>query len=163
MTDSAGGSLADLGVLVGHWTIEATHRLFPDLVVTGDATFDWLEGERFLIARSRVDHPDFPDAISLIGDTDGLRMYYFDSRGVHRTYEVRIGEGWWGYTRNDRPAPGEQPVPGSWQRFIGRLEDGANTIAGVAQLSSDGQTWEDDLWITYRRTEDDHRTTPARR
>ena len=152
MSDSQRAALADLGArVVGHWTIEATHRLFPDLVVKGESVFEWLEGERFLIQRSRADHRDFPDAISLMGGAEEMYLHYFDSRGVHRVYEARIGDGWWEYQRDDRPAPGEQPVPGSWQRFIGRLEDDDNTIAGVAQLSSDGENWEDDLWITYRR------------
>lgn len=152
MNDPRGIAIERLGALVGHWTTEATHRLFPDLVIKGEATFEWLEGEKFLIQRSRADHPDFPDGISIMGGTDGLHLHYFDSRGVHRVYELRIGDESWEYLRDDRPAPGEQPVPGSWQRFVGRLEDGVNTITGVAQLSSDGENWEDDLWITYRRT-----------
>lgn len=70
--------------LVGRWTTEATHPAVPATVVRGWSDIEWLEGERFLIFRSGNDHPDFPDSISIIGDTDGLHMHYFDSRGVHR-------------------------------------------------------------------------------
>jgi hypothetical protein len=151
MSGSTDASLEALGALVGDWTTEATHQLFPDLVVRGEAAFEWLEGKKFLIERSTADHPDFPDGIQLLGGMDDLQLHYFDSRGVHRVYDARItGPGSWEYTRDDRPAPGEQPVPGQWQRFKGRLEDD-NTIVGVAQLSSDGENWEDDLWVTYRR------------
>jgi hypothetical protein len=66
-------SLRALSALIGEWTTEATHPAFPSTVVLGRSTFEWLEGERFLIARARSDHPDFPDSISIIGDAGGLR------------------------------------------------------------------------------------------
>ena len=50
--------LRDLGQLVGEWTLEATHPAFPDLVVPGRSSFEWLDGERFMIQRSTADHPD---------------------------------------------------------------------------------------------------------
>jgi hypothetical protein len=77
--------------LSGDWTTEATHPAFPDAVVKGSARFEWLNGERFLILRSETEHPDFPDGISIIGvmeDQTDLSMQYFDSRGVHRVYQV---------------------------------------------------------------------------
>ena len=81
-----------LNSLVGTWTIEATHPMF-DGVVRGEATFEWLEGEKFLIQRAGNDHPDFPDSVSVIGEVDGrITMYYFDSRGVHRVYEMRLAD-----------------------------------------------------------------------
>ncbi len=68
--------------LVGTWTLEATHPAYPSSVVRGRAEFEWLEGEQFLLQRSRSDHPDFPDSLSVIGVTDErLSMHYFDSRG----------------------------------------------------------------------------------
>ena len=56
--------------LVGEWTTEATHPGVPGTVVHGTARVEWLEGQQFLILRSRSDHPDFPDSISIIGDTE---------------------------------------------------------------------------------------------
>ncbi len=35
--------------LVGTWATEATHPAFPGTVVSGQATFEWLEDQRFLI------------------------------------------------------------------------------------------------------------------
>ena len=73
--------------LIGAWRTEATHPFYPSLVVHGSSSFEWLEGEQFLILRARTDHPDFPDSISVIGPVEErLSMYYFDSRGVHRVY-----------------------------------------------------------------------------
>jgi hypothetical protein len=66
--------LEPLDRLVGNWVTEATHPALPGVVVHGTASIEWLEGHRFLILRSRNDHPDFPDAISIIGFTDVDRV-----------------------------------------------------------------------------------------
>ena len=54
--------------LIGEWTIEMTHPMLEDTVVRGRATYEWLEGGRFLIQRSSNEHPDIPDSLSVIGD-----------------------------------------------------------------------------------------------
>jgi hypothetical protein len=62
----------------GRWATEATHPLLPGTVVRGQSSFEWLDGRRFLIQRSHYDHPEIPDAIAIIGVTDGrLSMHYF--------------------------------------------------------------------------------------
>jgi hypothetical protein len=137
-------TLEPLNALIGEWRIEATHPAYPDTVVPGLANFEWLQGERFLIQRSRADHPDFPDSIAIVGATeDGLSMHYFDSRGVHRVYGLSLSEGVLKMWRD---------APGFSQRFTGTFGDGGDTIAGLWQLSRDDSTWDDDLEITYRRT-----------
>jgi hypothetical protein len=132
-----------LEALAGAWETEATHPALPGVVVRGRAEFEWLEGEKFLIERTWNEHPDFPDAIAIIGDTgEGLTMHYFDSRGVFRIYEVSAEEG---TVRFARAAPGFD------QRFEGTFADDGNTLRGLWRLSRDGSTWADDLAITYRR------------
>ena len=148
-----------LNRLLGTWMTEATHPAVPGAVVHGTATMEWLEGERFLIFRSRTDRPEFPSAISIIGDTehdradgDGdatpipgdrpLRMQYFDSRGVFRVYEVRGDDKTWRIWRE---------APGFSQQFTGAFADGGDTIVGQWQLRRDDVHWVDDLRITYRR------------
>ena len=149
-----------LGRLVGRWTTEATHPMMPGVVVHGTAVIEWLEGEQFLIVRGRTDHPQFPDAISVIGYTDDdrvdeatgtvqeraddrqLTMHYFDSRGVFRLYEAGIDETAWRWWREE---------PGFSQRFTGTFTDGGATIVGMSQLRRDDVHWKDDLAITYRR------------
>jgi hypothetical protein len=60
--------------LVGRWATEATHPELPGTVVTGQAAFEWLEDQRFLIQRSHFDHPEIPDALAVIGMIDGQRF-----------------------------------------------------------------------------------------
>jgi hypothetical protein len=135
--------LAAFDRLVGEWTTEATHPAFPSTVVVGRATYEWLEGERFLIQRSSNDHPDFPDSISVVGFVDdALIGHYFDSRGVFRTYRMAM-EG--DTLRMWRDAPGFS------QRLEARLSDDGLTFGGVWQLSRDDETWDDDLAITFTR------------
>jgi hypothetical protein len=144
--------------LVGTWTTEGTHPMVPGVVLHGTTTVEWLEGEKFLIIRSQIDHPDFPTAISIIGDmktdriddkggakstSDGsLRMHYFDSRGVFRDYDASIDEVAWRWWRD---------TPGFSQRFTGTFSDGGDTIIGLSQLRRDDVNWIDDLRVTYRR------------
>src|SRR5262249_38954441 len=147
-------ALKPLNRLVGTWSTEATHPAVPGIVVHGTASIEWLEGERFLIHRARSDHPDFPDALSIIGSTahdrvddarkmgsatvdkPQLRMHYFDSRGVFRVYEVSIDDESWRIWRD---------APGFSQRFTGRFADSGNTIVGRWQLCRDEHHWVDDL------------------
>ena len=134
--------------LVGAWTTEATHPALPGTIVSGTAEVQWLEGERFLIFRSHNDHPDFPDSISILGDTDGLEWHYFDSRGVHRIYELRVTDDGWEISRD---AAGRDAQAFS-QRLTLTFEDGDDTMEGRSAISYDNETWEDDLQITYRRS-----------
>jgi len=143
--------------LVGTWTTEATHPALPGVVVHGTVVVEWLEGGKFLLHRSSNDHPDFPDALSVIGDdgqdraddaapdrdgTPALCMHYFDSRGVFRRYQVSADDQAWHWWRDS---------PGFSQRFTGTFTDGGDTIVGVSQLRRDDDHWNDDLKITYRR------------
>ena len=138
------GGLEPFEALVGTWTTEATHRGLPGAAIRGQSTFEWLEGRRFLIWRSHYDHPEVPDAIAIIGITDGEpSMRYFDSRGVYRVLAVSLSQGTWRFSREG---------PDFSQRFTGRFSDDGNTITGQSQISEDGSTWEDDLAIRYRRT-----------
>jgi hypothetical protein len=134
--------LEPFDALIGTWATEATHPLV-DEVVPGAITFEWLEGGRFLIQRSRNDHELFPDAICVIGAPepgDGLVMESFDSRGVRRTYGVSLDDG---VLRMWREHPGFD------QRFSATL--GPDAFEGQWQLAETPGDWHDDLKVTYRR------------
>jgi hypothetical protein len=129
--------------LVGEWALEATHPMFPATVANGRMTYEWLEGERFLIQRSSNDHPDFPDSVSVIGFADDeLTAHYFDSRGVFRVYRVAMEGDTLRMWRDE---------PGFSQRLDAKLSDDGTTLAGVWQLSRDDATWDDDLAVTFTR------------
>jgi hypothetical protein len=139
--------------LIGRWTTEATHPGLPGAVVRGSSDIEWFEGERFLIYRSHYDHPDIPDSISIIGDTDGLRMHYFDSCGVHRVLEVVVSDEGWEMAMDrhtHRPGRSRRPNPLLTAHDVDlrgqRPDDVGEGEAVVRQL-----TWNDDLEITYRR------------
>jgi hypothetical protein len=159
MTVKAEPRLEPLNRLVGRWTTESTHPMVPGIVVHGTATIEWLEGERFLMQRAHMDHPDFPNSTAIIGFTDRdrvdhatggaapagerpLSMHYYDSRGVFRAMQASIDDESWRIWRND---------PGFSQRFTGTFADGGDTIVGRWQLCEDDVHWNDDLQITYRR------------
>ena len=134
--------LAPLDALIGTWATEATHPLVEE-VVAGSVTFEWLEGGRFVIQRSRNEHELFPDAISVIGAAeagDGLVMEYFDSRGVRRTYGVSLDDGVLRMWRDH---------PGFDQRFSATL--GPDVFEGQWQLAETPGDWKDDLNVSYRR------------
>jgi hypothetical protein len=139
--------------LAGRWTTEATHPGLPGTVIRGASEVEWLPGERFLIYRTSYDHPDIPDGISIIGDTDGLHMHYFDTRGVHRIYDVKVtDEGWEMAMDQDSPAGSfASPDERFSQRMLFTFDDEDRTIRGKGKLSHDNVIWEDDLQITYRR------------
>ena len=142
--DPHAAQLELLRALTGTWTSEGGHPLLPDTVLRGRATFEWLEGGRFLIWRSHYDHPEIPDAVSVIGVTDDrLSMHYFDTRGVFRVYSVDAAPGTWRFWLDD---------PGFSQRSTGTFSDDGDTVTTSGQYSRDGETWEDDLVLTYRRT-----------
>ena len=129
--------------LVGTWDTEATHPMLPDVVVPGRATYEWLEGGHYLIVRSQNDHELFPDGLCVIGapeEGDGLKLEYFDSRGVRRTYDVSLEDGvlrWW------------RDAPGFDQRIIGTLHP--EEWVFQCQVAETPGEWKDDLRAVYRR------------
>jgi len=134
--------LVPFDALIGSWCTEATHPLL-DGVVQGRITFEWLEGGRFLIQRSRNDHELFPDAICVIGPPeagDGLLMEYFDSHGMRRTYGISLDAGVLRMWRDH---------PGFDQRFSATL--GPDVFEGQWQLAETPGDWKDDLNVSYRR------------
>ena len=143
--EAEGDALTPFGALIGTWDTEATHPLF-DGVVSGTATFEWLEGGKFLVMRSGNDHDLFPDAISIVGAPeagDGLVMEYFDSRGVRRTYGIAL---------EDEVLRIWRDAPGFDQRFSATLAD--DCFEGLWQLAESPGDWKDDLHMTYRRSEE---------
>jgi len=139
--------------LVGGWTTEATHPRLPGTVIRGSSEIEWLEGQRFLIYRSSYDHPDIPDAISIIGDIDGLHMHHFDTRGVHRMLDVTVTDRGWEMAMDRDAAASSFASPDERfsQRMLFTFDDENRTMTGKGKLSYDNVTWVDDLEITYRR------------
>jgi hypothetical protein len=129
--------------LVGTWEIEATHPLLPGEEIHGTAVFEWLEDQYLLLMRGHYEHPEIPDALTVTGIVDGApAMHYFDPRGEHRTFAVSLTDEGWRYWNE---------TPGFAQRFAGTFSDDGAVITGRAGRCEDGETWELDLDLTYRR------------
>jgi len=134
---------ARLEPLLGEWEVEGTHPIDPAMTVRGRTSFEWLDGQQFLVQRWTVDHPDFPDGIAILGEGEsGLAQHYFDSRGVARVYAMSLAGGVWELSRDH---------PGWSQRFLGKLSDDGRTIAGRWERCTDGSTWELDFRLTYTK------------
>src|SRR4051812_38072785 len=134
------GGMDDLDILVGTWRMSASLSTDGD-PPHAEASFEWLEGRRFLIQRWRIDHPVAPDGIAIIGPGEaegGYRQHYFDSRGVERLYEMTLADGVWKLWRAAAP-------PDFSQRFTGTFDPSGDAIRGAWEISHDGATWEHDF------------------
>jgi len=141
-----------LGRLVGTWEIEPLlHGLAPG---KGSVSFEWIEGESFLLQRSVAEWTDpgwaenaprtTQSVIGFDDTTMEITQLYADDRGVTRIYRGTLTEDQWLLERS---------APGFHQRFVGILSEDGNTIDGRWEVSPDGTNWELDFPIIYRRTQ----------
>jgi hypothetical protein len=139
---TSAGALDRMSILIGEWNMDINH---PTLTVHGTSSFAWLNGEPLLVGRWRIDHPDFPDGVSIIGcdgNTGRIVQSYSDSRGVVRIYEMSIDSGVWRLWRE---------APEFSQRFLGTFSDDGRTIAATWEIADDGVTWQRDFDLTYTK------------
>jgi len=107
--------------------------------VSGQLRYERVLGGAFLMQHWSYDHPDFPDALSLLSET---QSHYFDVRGIVRIFDLDIDDMAWTMVHLDRAFS---------QRFETRFE-GADAMQGTGEASPDGgATWRPDFTITYRR------------
>jgi hypothetical protein len=140
-------ALKRLDVVVGEWDLEILHPLIPGSTIGGRAAVEWLAGEYFMLYRSRVEHPDFPEVLFVIGydeESGDFSMHYFDSRGITRLYKMRVDDRVWTIWRDN---------PDFSQRYTGTFSEDGKTITGAWELSEDGSKWDHDFDLTYRRVE----------
>jgi hypothetical protein len=145
-SEAASGRAA-LDVFVGEWTEQV---LVPD-IPPGRVVFEWVLDGQYLIQRSDIPQPEFPNSIAIIAydvGTDAYTQHYFDSRGIVRVYQMGLRDGVWTLLRTE---PDFTPLAFS-QRFEGTFSADRNTIDGRWESSHDGgQHWELDFAVTYTR------------
>jgi len=138
-------ALKPFAVLIGEWETSGSHPYLPDTILHGRTSFEWLEGGAFLILRSEIDEPRFPDGIEIFGSDDVAKkffMLHFDERGVSRKFDVTISGNnikWW------------RDEPKFSQRYILTIDDNGNKIISKGEMSRDGGEWEKDLELIYTR------------
>lgn len=141
-------ALKDLEILVGEWDMEISAASFlpdPATVLQGQASFEWLEGGDFLVARQGSKAAGPPYSTAIIGRDETAETYtvlYFDDRGVSRVYQMSLEGNAWKEWRQ---------APGFFQRFTGSISEDGNIINATWEKSSDGSTWQHDFNLTYKR------------
>ena len=124
--------LDELQPFIGEWSVEGRHVALPNTLIRGRSVFEWWGDRTFLMQRSTVDHPDFPDSISVIGATrpnGGLAQHYFDTRGVHRLFEMTFVAGIWTLMRK---AVGAKDFD---QRMTATFSADGNTITAEFEVT----------------------------
>ena len=133
--------------LLGAWTSDARHTFLPGVVISGTSSVELLGGDGFLLHRTWYDHPDVPDAVSLLR---GEQSHYFDERGVIRLFALTVTADGWSVERSTTDDD-------FGQRMTWLVDAGGTTVLGRSQLSHDGVRWEDDMEVVYRRAGDGDR------
>jgi hypothetical protein len=112
----------------------------------GRTTFQWFDGEFFLIQRATAEDPSAPSGIMIIRvgpDPETFEQHYYDSRGVARVFQMSLNEGTWKLWRE---------APGFHQRYTGVFSEDGNRIMGAWEKSADGSEWLHDFDLSYIRT-----------
>jgi len=149
MKNAVGKPLDELEPFIGEWNVEGRHVALPDTVIQGRSVFEWWGDRVFLMHRSTFDHPDFPDSISVIGATrpdGGLALHWFDTRGVHRLFDMTFARGVWTISRT---AAGPKDFD---QDMHAAFSADGNTITSESRLSEPGaHEMSRDFSVTYTR------------
>jgi hypothetical protein len=138
-----------LDVFIGEWTIGLGNAIPP----TGDGSartvFEWELDRQFLVQRTEVPDPNFPNALCIVAyhpSRDAYTQHSFDSRGVVRLYAMTFRDGIWTLLRD---SPDFTPLDFS-QRFTGRFSADGTGISGTWE-TGDGSNWKKDFDLTYAR------------
>ncbi len=145
-------ALRRLQPLVGTWAIEIPDfpPLPPELADQARMTVEWTLGGAYLEQRSSVPVPEAPDGLCLIAANDdgSYTQHYFDSRGVTRVYAMAFDGRRWTLERHE---PDFTPLS-FHQRWTAELVSD-DRIEGRWETSPDGETWQLDFHVVYRRVD----------
>ena len=140
-------ALEPLTPLLGEWRTTGTHPLKPGTTFHGRTSFAWHEGGAFVLMRSEIEEPAVPSGVAVIGSDDAagtFTMIYFDERDVSRRYIVEVADGEVSWHRDEA---------GFAQRMVVSIAGDGNRLVAHGTMSRDGGPWEDDLQLTYERTD----------
>lgn len=142
MTKIINPHLKSFDVLIGTWEVESPQ--FPEF--KGKNVLEWFENGSYVLQRSFAPHP-IPSSTQIIGSDESdeiIITLYYDTRNVSRIYQMSLINCTWKIWRD---------ASGFFQRFEGKLSKNMNTIKGQWEKSSDGNNWELDFELIYKRIE----------
>jgi hypothetical protein len=158
MTETSADALSRLDVLVGEWAIEVR---FPGAnpaspgeagdALVGRSWFEWSLDRQFLVQRTEIPVSGVPASMMIVSadpETGAYTQHYYDSRGVARLYAMSLADGVWTLSRE---SPDFTPLDFR-QRFTGTFSSDSNTITAAWEKSFNGDSWEHDFALVYRRT-----------
>ncbi|MEO7364927.1 MAG: hypothetical protein ABIW03_01250 [Sphingomicrobium sp.] len=122
-----------------------SHPQVPGKALRGRTSFAWHEGGGFLILRSEVDEPQFPDGLAIIASDNvsgQFIMTYFDERVISRIYQVTPGDRTVTWSRDD---------PVFSQSVTITAESGGDRLISRGRMSERGGAWVDDLSQVFER------------
>ena len=148
--------IEDLGAFVGRWELRVDLPGADD--AHGHVTFERM-GE-ILLQRTTVPIANAPDSCCVVVCLNDGRyaQHYFDARGVARLYGMSFDGSTWTLERTQADFT---PLE-FHQRFVGTLADDVTTIDGEWFSSSDGDTWNRDFGMSYRRVDEARLATRAK-
>ncbi len=139
MTTARNEALRPFAPLIGRWKLAARHPMLPGEQFHGEASFEWLDEEAFVLWRSKIDDSRFPVGVAVIG-SDNERgeyfMLYFDDRGVSRRYDVIVEGTTIRWSRNS---------PTLSQRHSWTIAADGRAFTGKGEMSRNEGPWEADL------------------
>src|SRR4051794_31662776 len=138
--------LARLNVFIGEWSKQAVYDNAP----AGTSVFEWALDRQFLVERSTIPHPDFPDSlliISVSADGKTYTQHYFDSSGNARVYAMDLVDSRWTLVRDE---PDFTPLEFS-QRFAGSIADDGKAITGAWEEKDADGVWRKHFDLVYRK------------
>jgi hypothetical protein len=138
-------ALKPLEFLLGEWRTTGSHPERAGRVLSGRTSFQWHEGGAFLIMRTQIGEPEFPDGLAIIGSDNvagTFTMTYFDERGISRVYDMTVGDRTVTWSRDD---------PKFSQSNTITADASSNTLVGKGRMSKDGGAWGDDLSQVFHR------------
>lgn len=132
---------------IGTWNVTGSHPHLPGRTLRGRVTFENADGGAFVRMHSKMDDPDIPDGIAVLG-TDGddgtcCTMPYFDEREVARRYEVAIDADGITWSRDATKLT---------QRFRNTIAADARRMEGEGTMKREGGSWEPGPWRPVRRS-----------
>jgi hypothetical protein len=138
-------ALQNLSGFIGRWDADLVFPADPPGELSGTVVFDWMDDGAFLVMRSETEGDCPPKAVAVIGCDDASGAYsmlYYDARGVSRIYTMTYADGAWSLDGKPKQF---------FQRFRGRIDEVGRRIQGSWEKSEDGQSWQHDFSLTYRK------------